>query len=212
MNGSRVGGLDHESDGYWERTTPVDLPTGRFSVSVVTLSAGPSGIDLNGDGRTNQDDLDYLAQLIGSFDPQVDFNGDGIVDAYDVGIFQTFLEIAMDQGVFGDADGDGDYDCDDYVFLLSNTSLFEGTLLDDPGYRVTLDTDFDGVLDATDYEALMLAFISADFDQSGFVDTDDYDAFVFAFVAGDPSADIDRSGFVDTDDFDAFTHAFMAGC
>ncbi|MBL8964951.1 MAG: hypothetical protein JNK70_12890, partial [Phycisphaerae bacterium] len=137
--GSRVGGLDQDSEGYWERSSPIDLPAGPLTVSVVTLSASASGLDFNRDGRTNNDDLEYLLQFTGSFEPEFDFNGDGIVDGHDAGIFQEFLDMALDQGVFGDVDGDGEYNCGDYITIRATPALFEGTVLSDPEYLVTLD-------------------------------------------------------------------------
>ena len=81
--------------------------------------------------------LDPLVQRIGQgiylsfLDPSMvgggggaigpDFNGDGVVDALDLAIWQANVGITMGASVLqGDADGDGDVDGDDFLFWQRN--------------------------------------------------------------------------------------------
>jgi hypothetical protein len=207
--GSKSSNLGDNGNGDWSGSGTIDWSAGSNSVWAFSINAGPTGIDANGDGRSNSADASYIATQIGQVNEQLDFDGDGLVDQHDVDLYNSWLALGLDQGVMGDLDDDGDYDCDDYGAMV--TTLFAYNL-GDAGYMFELDENFDGKLDIADYNALRDAFFSADFDGSGFVDTDDHDAFMDAFNAGDPSADFDRSGFVDTDDVDAFMIAFNAGC
>jgi hypothetical protein len=90
--------------------------TGIFNTQI--LPPTPVGSDWFVDYNYLQDTVTLrlfdLTTVIGA-----DFNGDGIVDATDLGIWQIFFGITSGASVLqGDADGDGDVDGDDLVVIV----------------------------------------------------------------------------------------------
>ena len=68
----------------------------------------------------------------------------------------------------------------------------------------------DGFLDdCTNWNAIGCP---ADINFDGFVNANDYDAFADAFDASSPEADFNVDGFVNGNDYDIFAARFDAGC
>ncbi len=61
-------------------------------------------------------------------------------------------------------------------------------------------------------DAATLSICAADTNCDGFVDFTDFDAFVTAFETDEPAGDFNADGFLDFTDFDSFVDAFEFGC
>ena len=162
------GVLDIDTDPYdgfheWEFCCDTALPGSTFNITATDVPL--SSWDFNGDGRFNQADIDTVA-LVGvscmaasvfeCIPTSADIDGDGDVDAADVALLQDFLDCGIDTGIFGDADQDGDTDCDDKaaatVFPLASSPVIP-ILAGQAGYQLELDVDLDGDLDLVDQAA-----------------------------------------------------------
>ncbi|MCA9218340.1 MAG: hypothetical protein KDB27_34965, partial [Planctomycetales bacterium] len=107
-------------------TLNVTLEAATYQVEVLAISgsgeyhftvAGPPAIfasDLNGDGVTTADDIDYLCEAVRSDNRLLDQNGDGQIDFLDVEHFVT-----KPLGTtFGDANLDGVFNSTDFVAVF----------------------------------------------------------------------------------------------
>ena len=102
-------------------TIPIPVNTAGatgFEVSVDTIDMTDALMgDLNGDGQISFDDRIAFSAALGTsfgqagFDPRVDFNGDGVIDAADLAEINTLACIA-------DVNGDGVIDIDDMLLYL----------------------------------------------------------------------------------------------
>lgn len=121
-------------------------------------------LDLDGDYRFTQRDVDWLEEMIGSDAPSMmtfDFNQNGIIDTEDVEIFQLAHDLAG-HGVFGDVNGDGVADSADWAIiqagLLDGTFSFDNVFAGSTEYRSELDADGDGDNDNHDWDQIRILF------------------------------------------------------
>lgn len=135
---------------------------------------------------------------------------DQIIAQEDLDIIRAMLDAGLGAGEFGDWNGDGVVDCDDYY---GAPSVFSATICD-PAYRVELDFDLDGDNDAADRAAFDALFPTADIAEPfGFLDLADVTAFMAAFGNEDELADLAPSyGVWDLADLNTFMAAFQSPC
>ncbi len=109
--------------------------------------------DINRDGVVNYADCTALINMIGanigstSYNPRGDFNLSGSITTADGPLMRTLLNSGFGAGItYGDLDADNDVDCADAIAAASAW----GHSYPDTEYRVELDYNLDGVLDASD--------------------------------------------------------------
>lgn len=187
-------------------------------------------MDLTGDGRFNQFDVDALYLRYGPVDPnfaapdpnvesisdalQWDLNLDAVVDEHDEAIMQALVDFGFGSGVFADTNGSGTVDCNDVVSDATylNTTLGDGT------YLVVLDRDLDGIIDQTDLDWVQRTILPGDVDADNDVDLTDLAIVSAAFdeCVGSTNyndiADIDQSGCVDLSDLAILFTNFDKSC
>ncbi len=110
-------------------------------------------VDVNADGRFTSADATALSAIVGTSGAteaanlvRWDFDRDGAITAADVTTMQSFLSAGLGSGSFGDVDNDSDVDCVDAI----TASSAWGHAIGDSAYRVELDFNLDGILDAAD--------------------------------------------------------------
>lgn len=239
-NGQIVSGLIlNPNTGMLEFEQTIDLPVGTTPVSATTINFNDEAFDLDGDGRLSQLDVDLLQALIGtqvsgdyfevSGNPaspltlrRFDFNANGIIDTSDVATLRLLVDCGLAAGILGDMDGDGQPTCDDWV-LVDPFPL--GRTVEDAEYRIELDADLDGLLDATDESAVRDAIaLAADLTGSsdpnslqfgvpdGIVDAEDFFYYQTIFAVGNPDADLNHDGVLDATDFFLYMKMFDTSC
>ena len=126
---------------------------GVYDLRALRLTYLDGEYDVNGDGRFNELDADALQTLLGATDEDMlekfDFDGSGDISQFDVDVMLLLVDEGLDSGVFGDLDGDSLMDCNVAAVFPS----YLGLGLSDPGYRIELDYDLDGEIDASDQDA-----------------------------------------------------------
>lgn len=157
-------------------------------------------------------DLQALANSSG-YDIQFDIDGNSAIDDWDISTLELLATLAG-SGLFGDADKDGDVDCDDLVIATSHTyglTVLSGT----SGYIIELDYDLDGDNDADDKDAAIELFRVMEpanwvFDDT--IDSLDLTAYLNAFLNADPAADIyppgNPDGLINLFDYDLFQNYY----
>jgi hypothetical protein len=178
-------------------------------------------MDVNADGRFNELDVSALTALIGSTDPEHlekwDFNRSTVIDADDVALMQALVDLEWDSGLLGDADTDGDLDCDDLVDVDAHFPA----VLTDSSYQPELDDNLDGELDELgedDPHWVYHAVLPGDIDADADVDISDLAAMLASQgkSEGDPGynkyADINRDGTVDLSDLAALLANYNTFC
>lgn len=223
-NGARpFGPVTPSGDGWtgsFGGTITPNQPT-TFDVEQATFTDGD--LDVNGDGRFNEDDAALLSTIIAQmalesdpeerdaieapYLPSFDFDSDGHIDNDDVMFLESLLAAGMDSGYFGDTNRDGTVDCQDRGGLS-----LEGYTLDDAEYVITMDYNLDGLIDATDIAAANAWIPTADIDRNGGIDGADLGAFFALFDVGDSAVDFDHNGGIDGGDLAIFFDMFDAGC
>ncbi|USN99654.1 MAG: hypothetical protein H6810_03055 [Phycisphaeraceae bacterium] len=159
--------------------------------------------DLDGDGRLNCLDLAVLPDLLGATlatnpeaFPVFDLDGDGVIEDFEIdyyeGAFEALIAVGLDNGVFGDANGDCDLDCDDFDLLPDDSDL--SIEICEPGYVMALDYDLDLVIDSSDIAQALAILQPGDLDGDRDVDATDIQTFLAWFNAQDPRADLDGDG------------------
>jgi hypothetical protein len=83
---------------------------------------------------------------------------------------------------------------------------------DDAGLYTLRASNYCGSIRSRDAFVAISVGCKADTNADGFLDFTDFDAFVGAFEAGAPAADFNGDSFIDFTDFDAYVSAFEAGC
>ncbi len=162
------------------------------------LSFADEDLDVNGDGRFTQSDVDELEDNLNSMAPSLvsrwDFNDDGEIDQSDVDLMQTLIDSGFGSGVFGDVDDDGDIDCDDRDAMVAA----QGDELCDEGYNIALDADLDGDIDSDDLDELdaLISREAGDFDMDGDVDGADQAYLLSNWGTDDEAADLNGDGVV----------------
>jgi Dockerin type I domain len=177
--------------------------------------------DVDGDGDTDDVDLQLLQQAFGSvpgdpnWNPSADLDGDGDVDLDDLNILLDDLGC---QGCAGDVDGDGDTDQIDLLLIEDAYGSVPG----DPHWNPDADLDGDGVITQADIGIAQTDFgcgipdCIGDIDHDGDVDNDDRALLLAAFGSSpgephwNPDADLDGSGTIDTADLQILLANF--GC
>lgn len=109
--------------------------------------------DINRDGVVDWGDCTVMVSLIGvslgsaDYNPRADFNLSGSITTTDGGLMRSLLNTALGGGItYGDLDSDNDVDCSDAIIA----SAAWGSSYPSGSYRVELDYDLNGVLDASD--------------------------------------------------------------
>ena len=156
-------------------------------------------MDVDGDGRLSHADVDALAAIVAAGSPPqdvldaYDFNNNGVLDSGDVD-FLGYMLGCIGSGIFGDADGDGDTDCDDWAIIAAaknSPDTFNAANANAVNYNIALDYDLDGDLDDDDFFALQAMFEPADFAAPyGVLTFADVQAQLGLFGAMDPRADL----------------------
>ena len=156
LSGAVVGSCQTASISPFQIVTP---PTGTPIFVMRAFDFADHDLDLTGDGRFSQADVDSLEALIGSIDPAVlaafDISGNGTIDQPDVDAFQGLIDCALGSGVFGDVNGNDLIDCNDWDAADPWPTTSVG--LGQSNYVVELDVDLNGILDSSDriaFEAL----------------------------------------------------------
>lgn len=194
----------------------VTLDPGSFDIDFISISIEDAVHDVTGDGRFNQDDVDFLSvNVVGTaiatdplYTDRFDFLGDGTVNNDDIDILQCFIDACLDARRIGDVNCDNAVDCSD--LLLAGTQPFAGEAFTGNVYQVGFDIDLDGDNDATDKEAIrdrMLQLEPANFNLDNALDFFDTSAFLALFAAQDPRADMNGDGNFDFFDTSAFLTA-----
>ncbi len=181
--------------------TTTTVGAGSYTTSAVIVVVNDSDDDVTGDGRFNQDDVDYLNSIAPSAMPvytdRFDFDQDGVMDSNDIATLQCFVDACLDARRIGDADCDNDVDCDDLTAVLAQD--FMGESFDDIAttYKVGFDVDLDGDNDADDWAAMRDIFLEvepANFSLDGSLDFFDYSEFLTLYNANNPIADMNGDG------------------
>lgn len=183
--------------------------SGTTDLGVATFDFEDSMMDVNGDGRFNSLDVTALNALLNSTDRddlQWDFNGNGVIGNDDVQLLGDLIDNGLGSGVFGDADQDGDADCDD---LDGINSLF-GYELGDAEYRIEPDYDLDGDTDAEDRWRVYHLIEPGDFNADGSINSQDFFDFLACESPSCPHADFNGDGNVNSQDFYDFLAVFYS--
>lgn len=187
--------------------TELNIPSGSYALRTVTLTIEDALDDVTGDGRFNQDDVDFLAGIVGTpaaQDPayaRFDRYADPAdlptigVDDEDVMILQCFVDAGLSAGYLGDANASGSLDCNDIDVTL--IQAFAGEAFPSSSYKVELDADLDGVNDGIDVDQVEIALRAVEpanfhFDES--VNFFDQAAYLALFNNQDLRADIYPAG------------------
>lgn len=108
-------------------------------------------MDVDGNGRFNQEDVDVLP--IGSTDlddlERWDFDQSGVIDVADADVMQDLVDAGVDSGIFGDLDDDGEICLADQDAIL----LLEGITLESTEYTTRADYNLDGIINSIDLQA-----------------------------------------------------------
>jgi len=156
-------------------------------------------LDLTGDGRFSEEDLDALNVLIAasSYDANFDFNGDSSLTAeWDAAVLDALLSAGAGSGLLADGDSDGDVDCDDLDTAVAHTfgpTVIAGTA----GYVIEFDADLDGDNDASDRDAVGMALRAVEpsnFVFDGSLNFFDVSEFLTLYGLLDPQADMNSDG------------------
>ena len=115
-------------------SSPTALTAGAYILDYISLTIDDERDDVTGDGRFNQDDVDFLSSnVVGtSFatDPlylnRFDFVSEGVIDNDDIDILQCFVDACLDARRIGDANCDNIIDCAD--LLIAGAQPFAGEL------------------------------------------------------------------------------------
>lgn len=189
--------------------------TGSLTLNYILVSANDLALDLDGDNRFSQADVDILASLVGTQDATNptytdywDFDADGVITADDVAIMQALIDAWLGSGILGDYDGDGDADCNDLSSMGSGWNYVIG----DGNYVVEIDADLDGDNDSSDYDAVYDLLQPADINDDGVVNTADVSAYLNLYNVQDPEADINGDGVVNTQDWTLFLNLWNNPC
>lgn len=197
----------------------------QFSGSIVF--ADENVLDLNGDGRFNEDDITWLEGQIPSTDSALmavanvvtcpacleDCECEEVVDEADVAAIADLLNYGLGSIKAGDRDGDGCVTCADAIHGSTDVvALFDDVDTSSPLYNIGLDMNGDGIQDASDKTAFYAAVNQSDFNGDGIVDDADFTKFQLYYddVAPPYSEDYpalnttggDQDGDGDTDDDD----------
>lgn len=192
-------------------SSSVIIPPGSYSMLATSVLISDALDDVTGDDRFNQDDIDFLDSIVGTpaaSDPlyaRFDYLNDPLTSADDgvqgaeVGILQCFVDSGLSSGYVGDADQDGQLDCDDIALAYAHFTNVDGMnnpiveVFPDSDYIVQLDADLDGDNDASDYTVVIAALRDVEpanffFDANlNFFDTSE---FLAQYNANDPRADL----------------------
>lgn len=116
------------------------------------LSAIGGACDLNGDGVCNCGDIDQLTDVLagGGMNPELDLDGNGIVDFDD----RDYLITNLMDSTLGDADQDGVFDPGDLISVFSD-GFYDDPMPSRPVSYCEGDWNGDGVFDSSD---IVLAF------------------------------------------------------
>ncbi len=205
-------------NGVWIGQLQESGGPGEFHLALRQFTFIDSQIDVDGNGRFNGIDLAALAQHFGSNDPEIlwrwDFDGSGMIDASDQALLESLVLAGLDSGLLGDLTRDGFVDCSDAVGIDG----YFGYSLDEPEYRIELDSNLDGVTDADDREDVIQMIVLGDVTGDKVVDLLDLSAILVAFgsQAGQSgylrAADLNRDGVVDLVDLSVCTTNMGRGC
>ncbi|MFB3431257.1 MAG: GC-type dockerin domain-anchored protein [Phycisphaerales bacterium] len=198
--------------------------------ATVTISGGPGPIsfgliprgdlshfDMDDDGRVNDLDVAALTNILphtvtGPNDPLriFDFDGNGMVASDDLSIYESLVD-ALNQGVAGDASGDGLTNCDDLAGVLAHQ--FDPAVgACNPAYRIEFDWDLDGDNDADDRLQILRAIQPADYNGDGLLTFFDISAFLDEYNNQTPDGDFNGDGLWNFFDVDAFLVQYNNPC
>ncbi len=211
-NGVRALGSLTESNGVYTYAPQGSLPSSvPVQLGIRNFSFDDGAFDVNGDGRFNIHDLNALGSHLNTQDQDIigrfDLDGSSGINQGDIDILESYIDVGLDSGVFGDANEDGVVDCSDRSGLL-----LEGYDLEDAEYVVTMDFNLDGLIDASDLAVADTVIPTADFNRDGGINATDISDFYDAYQLGDLSADLDQSGGVTADDLTLFFVMYGEGC
>lgn len=208
----------NSSTGVWNGEIVTGGIAGEYQLTTAEISFNDEFIDVDADRRLNALDVGALERLLGSTQvshlEKWDFNSSGDIDAEDVLLLNAVVASGFQSGVFADADGDLDADCDD---LTASVGKF-GFELGDPEYFAALDADLDGVTDNNDRHWVHLKILPGDITADGVVGQADVGALLAAYgtCIGDPAynifADLDASGCVGQSDLGLLNAAYGSSC
>jgi hypothetical protein len=162
----------------------------RFDLHIDSLVYKDSDVD--GDGRFTLTDAVALQSLIGSTDESLverfDVDNSNSITGEDVARLYRLLAAGLGTGIFGDLNGNGRLDCDDYSIA---PSTFASTQVQS-AYRIELDVELDGDNDSSDQAAFAaLSFLDIDFNNNGVFPEDADPIAFFDVLAGTECASCD---------------------
>lgn len=209
---SALGSLDGGLDPNDEATLTGTVCSGTTDMSILAVHFNPDQMDVDGDGRFNGADVSALEAELESTDEDLlfrfDFNDSGDIDEDDVAVLDALITCELGHGLFGDLDGDGDTDCDDFDLLPSSPSYTLG----DAYYQFELDADLDGDNDASDRAAAWEVLQPADWDNDGDVDFFDTQAYLADYAAQEPAADLNGDEAWDFYDVQIYLAQYSNAC
>jgi len=203
--------------GKWIWTPTISACNNGSTIRPILFDFSDDDLDVDGDGRFNEEDTSALYLLEGSNDPDLlrswDFDEDNEIDADDTACLQELVDAGLSAGLLGDHNQDGVVDCRDTDGTIGVAPSYFHTTHDMGGaqYQIELDADLDGDIDGDDKTAVYWATCRADFNMDGVVNTQDFLAFGNAWAASDPSADSNGDGTVNTQGYIQFLGLHAAG-
>ncbi len=164
----------------WYGTLSTEGGAGETTISLDRADFDDARMDVSGylsldtEGRFNELDVAALETLLGSTTAddldRWDFDASGVIDTADVDYLQRLVDEQFDSGVLGDLDADSALTCADVLLMVP----FAEVVIGDPAYRIELDADLDGDMDATDEAAIMSHFSAKDCTGNGIPDQCEY--------------------------------------
>ncbi len=189
---------------------PTPNGSGGYSLQVKIVQADENQLDLNGDGRFDDNDVTWLESEIPSSDPillaRANLNVAGsskkMIDQGDVDALILLLGQDLGTPKFGDRDGDGCVTCADAIHgEVDVDDQFDDVTPDNPLYNISLDANADGVIDTSDRLAFYALVNHGDLNGDTIVDDDDMVLFG-GYYNTLTTAEGDQDGDGDTDDDD----------
>lgn len=221
--GSSGIGVTEDSPGEYVGELNLSGGAGDFVASAFMASFSDGDLDVDGDGRFSQSDVEALSDVVGTQDatnPEYtdwwDFDRDGEITSNDVEIMQSFIDSGCGSGILGDFNLDNIADCDDLAAILdaidNEEDPFDDYIIGDAEYRVELDADLDGDNDADDWYIIYGLLQPADINRDGEVNSVDFVQYLNLYNAQDPAADMNGDGQVNSVDFVIYLNYYNNPC